>query len=87
MVKIKDPELPVVNVGSRQNPSYLPVDVCMVLPGQPSNTKLSPSQTQRMISYAVRRPAQNAQSIVTNGTGLLGFDPSNDTLVCLLCRC
>jgi len=80
-ITIKDPTLPVINVGSRQNPSYLPPEVCVVLPGQTSNTKLSSSQTQQMIRFAVRKPAQNAQSIATSGTRMLGFDPTNSTLV------
>ena len=74
--------MPVINVGTRQNPSYLPADVCIVLPGQPSDTKLSPAQTQQMIRFAVRKPAQNAQSIVTRGAQVLGIEPStNKTLV------
>jgi eukaryotic translation initiation factor 2C len=68
---IHDPKLPVINVGNRQNPSYLPVDVCIVLRGQASNTKLSRAQTQQMISFAVRRPVQNATSITTNGVEVL----------------
>jgi hypothetical protein len=34
-----------------------------------------------MIKFAVRKPAQNAQSIVTAGASLLGFDPNNPTIV------
>jgi hypothetical protein len=83
-IKIKDPSLPVINVGGRDNPSYLPPDVCLVLPGQQSNSKLTPQQTQQMIRFAVRKPNENAQSIVTSGAQLLGFDPNNPTLVCLL---
>jgi eukaryotic translation initiation factor 2C len=71
--------MPVVNVGTPQMPSYLPVDVCTVLPGQPSNTKLTPSQTQQMIKFAVRKPIQNAQSIVASGPRLLGLQSSENT--------
>jgi eukaryotic translation initiation factor 2C len=80
-ITIKNPGLPVVNVGSLQNPTYLPPQVCEVLPGQPSKAKLSASQTQNMIRFAVRKPAQNAKSIVTSGAHLLGFNPTNPTLV------
>ncbi|OJJ41764.1 hypothetical protein ASPWEDRAFT_285619 [Aspergillus wentii DTO 134E9] len=79
-ITIKDPSLPVINVGTRQRPSYLPADVCQVLPGQPSNSKLSPSQTQRMIRFAVRKPAQNAQSIITSGVQTLGLESADSTL-------
>ncbi|RYC61800.1 hypothetical protein CHU98_g4419 [Xylaria longipes] len=77
--QIQDPTLPVINVGGKDNPSYLPAVVCHVRPGQPAGTKLSPSQGQQMIRFAVRRPAQNARSIVTSGP-LLGFEPTNATL-------
>ena len=53
----------------------------MVRPGQPALARLSPAQTQQMIRFAVRRPAGNAQSIVTTGGRLLGLDPTNPTLV------
>ncbi|KAI0812108.1 putative RNA interference and gene silencing protein [Xylaria sp. FL0064] len=78
-IVIQDPALPVINVGGKDNPSYLPAAVCHVMPGQPAGTKLSPSQGQKMIRFAVRRPAQNARSIVTSGQ-LLGFDPTNTTM-------
>ncbi|KAI1273975.1 putative RNA interference and gene silencing protein [Xylaria sp. FL0933] len=78
-IVIQDPALPVVNVGGKDNPSYLPAAVCHVMPGQPARTKLSPLQGQKMIRFAVRRPAQNARSIVTSGQ-LLGFDPTNTTM-------
>lgn len=39
--------------------------------------KLSPQQTQNMIGFAVRGPGANADSIVRNGTQLLGFGPNN----------
>jgi hypothetical protein len=35
-----------------------------------------------MIRFAVRKPAENAQSIVVKGAKLMGFEPStNSTLV------
>lgn len=79
-----DPSIPVVNVGTRQNPVYMPVDVCMVPPGQPVGSKLSSDQTSHMLRFAVmnRNPAENAQSIVTSGVNMLGLgQPHNETLV------
>jgi len=70
-----------VNVGTKDNPSYIPPDVCMVVPGQASSSKLSPDQTQQMIRFAVRKPNENAECIVSTGSKLLGFDPQNPTLV------
>jgi hypothetical protein len=76
--------LPVVNVGSRDRPVYLPVEVCDVEAGQPAKSKLSGDQTASMLRFAVmgRKPGQNAQSIVTKGVGVLGLgEPLNATLV------
>lgn len=74
--------MPVVNVGTRQDPSYLPVEVCVVIAGQAAGVKLSGRQTQNMIRFAVRNPAQNARSITTKGAGALGLTPQlNTTLV------
>ena len=80
-ITIRDPNLPVVNVRTRDNPSYIPAEVCEVLPGQPAMSKLSPLQTTRMIGFAVRKPTHNAQSIAASGGHLLGFEPINPTLV------
>ncbi|OJJ46103.1 hypothetical protein ASPZODRAFT_133093 [Penicilliopsis zonata CBS 506.65] len=69
---------PVMNVGSRQNPSYLPVEVCLVVPGQPAGTKLTGNQTRAMLNFAVRDPEQNASSIVTKGAQVLGFGSASN---------
>ncbi|OAX82129.1 hypothetical protein ACJ72_03524 [Emergomyces africanus] len=66
---------PVINIGSKENPSYVPAEVCQILPGQPANAKINPLQTQNMIKFAVRRPVENARSIVTNGAHVLGITP------------
>ncbi|GKZ94901.1 hypothetical protein AnigIFM59636_008632 [Aspergillus niger] len=77
-----DSNVPVVNVGTRQDPSYLPVEVCVVIAGQAAGVKLNRRQTQNMIRFAVRNPAQNARSITTKGAGALGLTPQlNTTLV------
>lgn len=76
--------MPVVNVGSKDKPVYLPVEVCQIEPGQPVGTKLSPSQTSQMLAFAVRfrTPAQNAGSIVSTGANMLGIGENpNPTLV------
>ena len=68
------PGMPVVNVGNRENPTYLPAQVCVVIPGQPCNAKLDPSQTQQMIRFAVRKPYENAQSIVDTSPKVVGLN-------------
>ncbi|PTB42583.1 hypothetical protein M441DRAFT_26314 [Trichoderma asperellum CBS 433.97] len=80
-IRINDPRLPVVNVGNTENPTYLPVQVCHVLPGQPSNSKLDPSQTQQMIRFAVKRPAENATFIVSRGLQTAGLSSQVNPLL------
>ncbi|KAL7791377.1 Piwi domain-containing protein [Trichoderma ceciliae] len=80
-IRINDLRLPVVNVGNGGNPTYLPLQVCHVLPGQLSNSKLDPAQTQQMIRFAVRRPVENATSIVTKGLQTTGLSPETNPLL------
>lgn len=74
-LRINDPKLPVINVGNRDHPTYLPVQVCHVLPGQPSNSHVDPTQAQQMIKFAVRRPMENATFIVSRGLQTAGLSP------------
>lgn len=73
-----NPRLPVVNVGTTANPSYIPAEVCSIVPGQSSQAKLDPDQTARMIEFAVRRPWINAQSIEQDGTKIVGLSPERN---------
>ncbi|KAJ6134543.1 hypothetical protein N7523_000865 [Penicillium sp. IBT 18751x] len=78
-----DPNWPVINTGSRQNPTYMPVEVLEVPAGQAVGSKLSPNQTSAMLKFAVmgRKPAENALSIVTKGVSMLGIgEQQNETL-------
>jgi hypothetical protein len=75
-----DDRSPVVNVGNRENPSYLPAEVCEVLPGQTIKRRLSPEQTQAMITFACRKPFENGNSIVGDGKAVLGLNPAANSL-------
>jgi hypothetical protein len=93
-IRLAKPELPVINAGNRANPMYLPAQVCYVLPGQAANIKLDPAQTQQMIRFAVRGPAENATSITQQGLATVGLSAttnprlvSNLTSFCLDCPC
>ena len=79
--------MPVVNVGNRDNPSYLPAEVCVVLPGQSCQAKLDPTQTQQMIKFAVRKPWQNATSIVQQGLHTTGISPQANIRMVSLSDC
>lgn len=70
-----DPTLPVVNVGTGGKPSYLPAEACVIAPGQVSQAKSSPEQTDRMMRFAIRPPYANATSIGQYSPGILGLLP------------
>ena len=60
---LKEPNHPVLNVGSTHDPIYIPIELCTVLPGQPYRKFLSGDQTTKMLKFAARVPNQNAMSI------------------------
>nr|ANS14269.1 argonaute protein [Valsa mali] len=76
-----DDGYPVINVGTEQNPSYLPAEVCIVLPGQSAMAKLSGDQTRNMIRFAVRGPWLNAESIVNDGLRTGGLSSQTNPLL------
>ncbi|KAH7025257.1 putative RNA interference and gene silencing protein [Microdochium trichocladiopsis] len=76
-----NPMIPIINVGTRDTPSYLPPEVCVVVPGQNSNSKLNPAQTQQMIQFAVRSPWENAASIVRDGFQTVGLSSQANVLL------
>lgn len=52
------------------------------MPGQNSQSKLDPAQTQQMIRFAVRKPWENANSITQQGVRAVGLSPQvNPNLV------
>ncbi|CAJ2501891.1 Uu.00g047440.m01.CDS01 [Anthostomella pinea] len=78
--RIADPDLPVVNVHTRENPIYLPTEVCMVCEGQNASA-LEPSQTEQMIQFAVRRPMENMGSIVKDGIRTVGLSTQTNPIL------
>lgn len=71
----------MVNVGTREKHVYLPPEVCTIVEGQAAKTKLSPVQTQQMISFAVRTPGENSQSIAGTGLKAIGLDANINPLL------
>ena len=71
-ITLENPRISVVNVGTREKPSYLPAQVCEVMPGQTANSKLDSGQTDQMIRFAVLKPYINAQNIVDNSPRVIG---------------
>ncbi|RYC64189.1 hypothetical protein CHU98_g2038 [Xylaria longipes] len=74
-----NPSLPIINVGTLENPSYMPAQVCIVMPGQRANHHLSAPQTTSMINFAVRGPADNAHSIVSKGLSTAGISDNTSS--------
>lgn len=79
-IKLQYPDWPVLNVGTRADPQYLPIELCTVLAGQPFRRMLAGNHTSEMIKFAARPPAENAMSIATKGVQMYGID-SATTLV------
>ena len=79
---LRDSMYPVVNLGTLQNPQYVPAECCEVLPGQAFRSLLDGEQTRLMIGFAARKPYQNARSIYGEGLRTVGLiSPNNRILV------
>ncbi|KUI56682.1 Protein argonaute 12 [Cytospora mali] len=77
-IELKHVDLPVINVGSQDHPTYLPPEVCEVLSGQSARrVGLNGPQTTRMLGAAVHKPYVNAQTIVNIGLQAVGLGPKN----------
>lgn len=74
-------DFPVVNVGSSDNPSYLPAEVCVVLPGQHARARLNGEQTSNMVNFACRPPWVNAKSIEDDGFETAGLSRNINPLL------
>lgn len=74
-------EFPVVNVGTRAIPIYLPADVCVVQPGQLSHFKLNEKETSQMIRFSKINPDKCAKIIVEKGRPALGYVSPSGKLV------
>ncbi len=69
-----DLSLPLVNVGDRKRPIYVPAEKCDIVAGQPVKGKLTPTEAQKMIKFACRSPYHNAESLTTLGRTVLSLD-------------
>ncbi|OTA55881.1 Piwi-domain-containing protein [Hypoxylon sp. EC38] len=80
---LNQPNLPVVNIGTLENPTYLPLETCIVLPNQVARTKLDRDQVDTMIQFSVqeRLPATNARDIEVDGFRSVGLSSNNTSLV------
>ncbi|ESZ94685.1 hypothetical protein SBOR_4936 [Sclerotinia borealis F-4128] len=76
-----NPKFPVVNVGSNVKPSYLPMEACIIKPGQVVKKTLLGDQTKLMLDFANRRPEPNAMSIITSGKQVLGLNAKDNPIL------
>lgn len=74
-IKLTTWQAPVVNYGPKDDPKWIPSELCTVLPGQLANRLLLGNQTRAMIEFAARRPFQNAESIVNDGLQVTKINP------------
>ncbi|KAJ5640648.1 hypothetical protein N7528_000273 [Penicillium herquei] len=65
---------PVLNLGTKQRPVYVPQEVCKVPKGQIFNGELCTSQRQAMIKFSCRRPPDNFESIMHDGLKVMGIE-------------
>lgn len=75
------PKVPCINVGSNERPTFIPPELLTIEPGQQYNKRLSGDQTDEMLSFAVRKPAENARRIVEEGAGKMGLSETDQKLV------
>lgn len=80
-ITLTKPNDPIVNVGTKSKPSWIPPELCTVEPGQQYRRKLDEFQTKNMLEFAVRKPAENARRIVDKGAPMMKLSETNQNLV------
>ncbi|KAI9786408.1 MAG: hypothetical protein M1839_006868 [Geoglossum umbratile] len=79
---LQNPDVPAVNVGTKERPCYLPPELCLVSAGQVMKKRLSENQTNIMMKFANRSPPDNARQIVGTGLKVVGIqEGGGDALV------
>ena len=79
-ITLRTPQAWLLNCGTRENPVWIPPELCEVMPGQAFRGKLSDQQTSQMILVAARGPAENARRIVNGANRVIGFQGNNPSL-------
>lgn len=62
-MKLRYPNMPLIEVGSRKRPIHLPIEVCHIKGGERVNKKLQPAQTATMIKATAQKPHIRTSSI------------------------
>lgn len=73
-------DLPVVNIGNRDKPNWMPAELCDIENGNVYRDKLNANETAEMIRYACSPPRINAEKIVDQGFPSTGLNPPQSPL-------
>ena len=79
-VTLNAPKAWLLNCGSRQNPVWIPPELCEVMPGQAFRGALNEYQTSQMIQVAARPPGENARRIANGADKVLKFQGNKPSL-------
>jgi eukaryotic translation initiation factor 2C len=74
-INLSAAQAPCVNYGTKEDPKWIPAELCTVLPGQLAKRLLLGPQTSEMIRFAARRPHENAESITGPGLQVTKINP------------
>ncbi|KAK1719176.1 piwi domain-containing protein [Colletotrichum lupini] len=69
-----DLTLPLVNLGTREKPTFFPAEQCTIIAGQAVRAKLNGQETTEMLNFACRSPFSNAISLTFDSCKALGLD-------------
>ncbi|KAI3545869.1 piwi domain-containing protein [Colletotrichum filicis] len=69
-----DLTLPLVNLGTREKPTFFPSEQCTIIAGQAVRAKLNGQETTEMLNFACRSPFSNAISLTFDSCKALGLD-------------
>ena len=79
-VTLKTPKAWLLNCGSRQNPVWIPPELCKVMPGQAFRGALNEYQTSQIIQVAARPLGENARRIANGADKVLEFQGNKPSL-------
>ena len=80
-IDIKAPNLPVVDLGLRDEPCWVPPELCTVLPDQPYGPKLPGDRKREMMDFAMGNLGLGDSNKMSTALGNLGFSRKQSTLV------
>ena len=83
--RLKYPSLPTVNVGNKNKPILIPVELCKVPIGEPRH-HLAPSTVAQVIKEAAVKPQMRMQHIIKEGSILNDLKKDADSQIFGLCE-